>query len=368
MIETSESRNWLRTALVGIIMFAVTAAFFGMIQSFLVTLFLAAVFSAMAQPTYGWFLDKVGGRKAAAAAITLLVLITAVLVPGLLLASLIAGQAGSLATTIGPLATQLVETFNTVSIDLPEWVPFRDELMTLGPQIASRIAGVVGQVGQYLLSLLANATQGTAVFFLQLFVMLYAMFFFLIDGRAIIDRLLRMTTLDMTMQKRIVSQAYIVAKATMKGTLVIGVVQGVLGGIGFWMFGISNSVLWGTVMAIASVIPGIGPTIVWLPAVIYLFVEGSVGPALGLLAWSALLVATVDNVLRPILIGGDTKMPDLVVLISTFGGLASFGAVGLVIGPVLAAVFFTIWDVFAEAQAADNDVDAVSADPPPEAP
>jgi predicted PurR-regulated permease PerM len=139
-----------------------------------------------------------------------------------------------------------------------------------------------------------------------------------------------------------------VSKATIKGTLVIGIVQGALGGLGLAVAGIPGYAFWGTVMIVLSIIPGIGTALVWIPAVIYLAINGETVAATGLAVWSAAIVGTVDNVLRPRLVGKDTKMPDLLILVSTLGGLGLFGALGLVVGPVIAALFLTAWTIYGE--------------------
>jgi predicted PurR-regulated permease PerM len=146
-------------------------------------------------------------------------------------------------------------------------------------------------------------------------------------------------------QDRVFQQAVVVARATIKGTLVIGIVQGLLGGIGFAIFGIASAAFWGTVMAIASMLPVVGTALIWIPAVIHLLVMGETTSAIGLAVWSAVIVSNVDNVLRPILVGGDTQMPDLLVLIATFGGLSMFGGVGIILGPVIAAVSITLFQI-----------------------
>jgi predicted PurR-regulated permease PerM len=140
-----------------------------------------------------------------------------------------------------------------------------------------------------------------------------------------------------------------VARATIKGTFVVGLVQGGLAGLGFAVAGIEGSAFWGTIMVVLSIIPGIGTALIWVPAVIYLFVVGKTASAIALAAWCALVVGTVDNFLRPKLVGGDTKMPDLLILLSTFGGLSMFGAVGLVLGPIIASLFIAVWQIYGEA-------------------
>jgi predicted PurR-regulated permease PerM len=139
-----------------------------------------------------------------------------------------------------------------------------------------------------------------------------------------------------------------VARATLKGTLVIGFLQGLLSGIGFAVVGIQGAAFWGTMMGILSVIPGIGGFLVWGPAVIYLIATGRVGAGVGLGIFCGVVVGSLDNVLRPLLVGRETKMPDLLVLIGTLGGIFMFGAVGIILGPIVASLFLTVWDIYGE--------------------
>jgi len=183
--------------------------------------------------------------------------------------------------------------------------------------------------------------------------MLYAMFYFLKEGPALLDGLERYALSLGGVQKRVFQRAVVVTRATVKGTLVIGIVQGLLGGLGFWMFGVGGAAFWGAVMMIASMLPVVGTSLVWIPGVIFLLAAGETTPAIGLALWSAIIVSNIDNVLRPILVGGDTEMPDLLVLISTFGGLGMFGGAGLIVGPVLAAVTMTLLDISHETRAPD---------------
>ena len=137
-----------------------------------------------------------------------------------------------------------------------------------------------------------------------------------------------------------------VTRATLRGSLLIGGIQGLLTGIGFAVAGISGAAFWGTIVVVLSVIPGIGAPIVWLPAVGWLFALGEPVTGLALAAWCAVVVGSIDNVLRPRLVGSDARMSDLMILISTLGGISLFGAPGFVIGPIVAAVFVTLWDVY----------------------
>ena len=137
-----------------------------------------------------------------------------------------------------------------------------------------------------------------------------------------------------------------ITRATVKGTLVIGIIQGTLAGIAFWVAGIEGAALWGTIMTVLSIIPGIGSALVWVPAVIILFVMGEYFTATLLAAWCAAVVGTIDNFLRPVLVGRDAKMPDLLILIGTLGGLFLFGPIGFIVGPIVCGLFLTVWDIY----------------------
>src|SRR4029434_8164744 len=140
-----------------------------------------------------------------------------------------------------------------------------------------------------------------------------------------------------------------VIRATVKGTIVIAILQGTLGGVIFWFLGIRAALLWAVLMAFLSLLPAVGAALVWVPVAIYFLVTGAVWEGLVLIAYGALVISLVDNFVRPILVGADTKMPDYVVLISTLGGLEVFGMNGIVLGPVIAAMFIVVWDIFAAA-------------------
>ena len=183
----------------------------------------------------------------------------------------------------------------------------------------------------------------------MLFVMLYAMFFFLTGGRALLRKILKYLPLPSEDENRMLDGFVSVTRATIKGTLVIGAVHGALQGLAFWAVGIRGAALWGTAMAVLSVMPGIGSAVVWLPAVIFLGLSGRWDAAIGVALWCSAVVGVVDNVLRPRLIGKDAQLSDLLILLSTLGGLLLFGVTGFVTGPIIAALFVTIWDLYGAA-------------------
>ncbi|MGI9432957.1 MAG: AI-2E family transporter, partial [Myxococcota bacterium] len=267
-------------------------------------------------------------------------------VPLFLLAILVTGQALEISESAQPwVAEQLARRSDPDAIStlaLPEI------LQPYEPRIIEKAGQLAGSLGGFLVGALANATRGTVTFIFLSFVTLYATFFFLRDGRALLERLLRVMPLSQEHEERMVAQFLSVSRATVKGTLVIGIVQGGLAGGAFAIAGIEGAAFWGVVMAVLSIIPGLGTAIIWVPAVIFLGTTGQTVAAIALAVWCVAVVGTADNVLRPTLVGRDTQMPDLLILLSTLGGLMLFGAVGIIVGPLVAALFMTVWDIYLE--------------------
>lgn len=326
---------------------AISLLFLWMIREFLIALLLAALAAGALYPFYRLLLFRLKGRAALAAAITVTLVVMLVVVPFMGFASVVASQTADLGQKAGPwLQAQM-----SGASDLERLIERYPELSVLRPykqQILERFSALGGEVGRFALSVVTRAAQETASFFLLAFVMLYALFFFLIGGRVVLQKILFYVPLPPKDEHKIVGRFLSVARATVKGTFAVGFAQGALGGLGFWVAGIEAVAVWATLMGLLSAIPGLGPMLVWLPAVVYLGLVGRVGAAIGLLAWCVVIVGTVDNLLRPWLVGKDTKMPDLLILLSTLGGIVMFGVVGFIIGPIIAALFVTIWDIYGE--------------------
>ena len=346
--------------------FAIGALFLGLVWDYLIALFMAAIISALSAPLYRWLHVRTGGRSGIAVALTLLTLALGLLLPLISVIVLGAQQAASVAKDV----TAWVETINLNAIEaqLPAWIPFKADFAELSAIIAGKIGEAAGQIADLFVSALSHATRGTVAFFLNLFIMVYAMVFFLPQNTNMFRQLLAHSGLPHKVQEELGNRVVSVSRATIKGTFLIGLAQGFLGGLGFWVTGLPGAAFWGCVMAVLSVIPGIGPTLVLIPGIIILAVNDQIIAAIALTAWTGLAVTTVDNLLRPVLVGRDTKMPDLLVLLSTFGGLASFGAVGLVLGPVIAGLFLSIWNVLEDNLQADGLADKPDREPVADSP
>ncbi len=210
----------------------------------------------------------------------------------------------------------------------------------------ARIGAVSGAIGQFVLTQFSGAAAGAAGFLLQLFVALYAMFFFLLGGRKLFEDLMYFLPVAPEARDQLIDRFALSAKAVIKGTFLIGLIQGALGGIALWAAGIPGAIFWAAVMAVLSVLPGVGTTLVWIPVAIYLFATGSTVTGVLYVLWNAGVVGSIDNVLRPRLVGKDIQLPDLMILLGTLGGLKIFGAAGLVVGPIVAALFVTIWQIY----------------------
>jgi len=187
---------------------------------------------------------------------------------------------------------------------------------------------------------------GTFNTIIDVFIMLYCMFFFLLDGDGILKKALYYLPLEDHDECRILDKFTSITRATIKGTLVIGVLQGSLAGLAFAVVGIPSAVFWGTVMAVLSVIPSVGSALVWFPAVVYLVATGHISKGIGLFVFCAFVVGSLDNLLRPKLVGKDTQMHELMILFGTLGGIFMFGMVGIIIGPVIAGLFVTVWEIY----------------------
>ena len=337
----------LKRASVALLFFLTTAIFLRMIWGFVLAVFVAAIFTGMAYPLYVKLLRLLGGRKELASATTLVLLVVLVVTPFVLIADLVVMQAVEVSQTLEPWIDQQMEGAGG-SGHILDRLPFGDRLEAYQGQIAAKLGEIAASVSSMVVSALSAVTRGTVSFFFQLFILLYSMFFFLVFGPEILQQIRRLIPLDDNDQDLLLDKFVSVSRATLKGTGIIGIIQGGLAGGAFAVAGISGAVFWGAVMTILSIIPGIGTALVWIPAVIYLLSTGRTGPAIALALWCAVVVGTADNFLRPMLVGKDTQMPGLMVMLSTFGGLAMFGAVGFIIGPVIASLFLAAWKIYSD--------------------
>jgi predicted PurR-regulated permease PerM len=329
----------------------VSLLFLWMIRSFLIAGLLAALAAALLGPVYRWLAARLGGRQTLAAALTVLLTLALLIVPATGLLGMVVGQAVEVTQRVTPWVQEQIANPDEVTRRLLQ-LPFADRIEALLPErerVLEGIGNAVSAMSSVLVDGVAAAGRMTATFFLQLFIMLYALFFFLMDGAQVMDRIRYYLPLEEDDENELIERFVSVTRATLKGSLMIGGIQGLLAGLAFWAAGIHGAAFWGTVMMVLSVIPGVGAPLIWVPAAVWLFATGQTAAGIGLTAWCGVVVGSVDNVLRPRLVGNDAKMSDLMILLSTLGGITLFGAVGFVLGPIVAAVFVTIWEVYGRA-------------------
>jgi predicted PurR-regulated permease PerM len=314
--------------------------------------FWGIVLAILFVPMYRKLLTKMKQRKNGAALLTLLVIVVLVLIPVALIAVSLVQQAAGIYARVSSGHVDFGAYFRQVIGVLPQWIISlleRFELTSLAT-IQQKLSAVASQISQVVGTYALNFGRNTLDFLVSLTVMLYLLFFLLRDGDHLARRVRQAFPLGRLYKQRLFDNFTTVIRATVKGNVLVAAAQGALGGIAFWFLDVQGPLLWGVVMAFLSLLPAVGAAIVWAPVAIYFMVSGSLWEGIGLIIYGVLVIGLVDNVLRPILVGKDTKMPDYIVLLSTLGGMALFGLDGFVIGPVVAALFIAAWDLFASAE------------------
>ena len=331
-----------------LLLIAVSLAFAWILWPFFGAILWAIVFATVFAPAHRQVLASMRQSPNMAALTTLLLILTIVLLPLTLTAMSVVQEATTLYEKIesgevdfGRFLSQLLNVLAAGAADLLA----RFGISDLG-DVQARLSSALKEGSQFFATQAIAIGQGTAQVVVSFFLMLYLLFFFLRDGSQLAQRLKDSIPLRTEQKRALFSKFTIVIRAMFKGTILVAALQGVLGGIIFWFLGIPAAVLWGVVMAFLSLLPAVGSALIWLPVALYLLATGAVWQGLVLITYGALVIGLVDNLLRPFLIGMDTKLPDYVVLISTLGGIAIFGLNGLVIGPVIAAMFIATWDIF----------------------
>lgn len=331
------------------VLFVVTLAFGWVLLPFFGAVFWGVVLAILFQPLHRWLLPRVMRSSTVSAIVTLVIILFVVILPVVLIASSLSKEAMSIVKQIQSGGINLERSFAQILSVLPDWLS--RQLDSLGlrdiSELQAQLAKSAASSGRAIATQVFSIGQNTVEFIVSLFIALYLAFFMLRDGRAMARTIYDAIPLDTEIKHAFFSKFATAIRATVKGNLVVALVQGCLGGIAFWFLGIHAAMLWAVLMAFLSLLPAVGPALVWLPVALYLLGTGAVWQAVALIAWGLLVIGVIDNVLRPILVGKDTRMPDYMVLMSTLGGLSLFGLSGFVIGPVIAAMFVSAWTSFA---------------------
>jgi predicted PurR-regulated permease PerM len=317
----------------------------------------AIVVAVLFAPVQRRLLQSMKGRRSLAAAVTVLIIIAIVLLPLAMIATSLAQEASSLFAKIQSGEYNFGSYLQQILDALPAWATGLIERFNLTDfsALRERLAAGLMKGGQALAPQALNIGINTFDFLISLGIMLYLLFFLLRDGRALAERIKEAIPLLSGQKTALFTRFADVVRATVKGGILVAIVQGALGGIAFWFLGIHAPLLWAVLMAFLSLIPAVGAALVWLPVAIYFLATGAIWQGIGLILYGVLVIGLVDNLLRPFLVGKETKLPDYVVLISTLGGINVFGLNGFVIGPLIAAMFMVSWEIFSASRRTVKD-------------
>ena len=331
-----------------VLVVAISALFLGMIQQFLMPLFMAGLFSAIFSRPHHWLSKRLGGRNNLSALLVVLAIVILLLAPIGLLIGLVVAQAIHISQSVTPWVQEFLREPSTISKYL-ENLPYYEEILPYRDIIVTKAGELVGVISSFLINSLSSVTKVTLNAIVGSILMLYIMFYFLNMGDVLLKRILYLLPLEDDDEMLILRRFTSVTRATIKGTAIIGILQGTVCGLAFALAGIQGPVFWGAVMAILSIIPAVGSALIWFPALIILALRGDIFGVIILVALCGGVAGNLDNVLRPRLVGKDTAMHDLFVLFGTLGGIAMFGILGIIIGPIVAALFITTWEIYSKA-------------------
>jgi predicted PurR-regulated permease PerM len=324
----------------------VSLAFFWVLKPFFGPIFWAVAIAIIFAPVQDWLRKKIPGRPNISALLTLLICLVIVIIPVIFTISSVVGQVADFYRMVESNEFDIGKYLQKVQDAFPDLQRFLARFGVDFDSLRQDAASAVVAAGKLVAQHSLNIGQNAFGFALGVGVMLYVAFFFLRDGDQIVALLYRALPLGDEREHLLFVKFAEVTRATVKGNVVVSVVQGTIGGVAFAALGIGGALLWGVVMAIFSLLPAVGASLIWLPVAIYLFATGAYIKGIVLVLVGAIGIGLIDNILRPILVGRDTKLPDYLVLLSTLGGLVLFGINGFVVGPLIAALFIAFWGIF----------------------
>lgn len=326
----------------------VTIAFGWILMPYFGAIFWGAVLAILFAPFHRRVLSRLHKRPVLAALTTLSCCLILVILPLMLVAVSLTQEGTALYEKINSGELNVADSLRNIFAALPSWVHSILERLGMDSigSLQTWLSNAASQGSRFMATHVLNFGKNAFDFIVSFFVMLYLLFFLLMDGRALGARIQQALPLSTEHKKLLFDKFTTVIRATVKGNFLVAAAQGALGGLAFWFLDVQAPILWAVVMAFLSLLPAVGAALVWAPVALYFFVTGDIWQGVALTAFGVLVIGMIDNVLRPVLVGKDIKMPDYLVLISTIGGMAIFGLNGFVIGPVIAAMFIAMWDIF----------------------
>jgi len=323
-----------------------TYLFLKVIWPFLFTILLGGIVTGLFYPLYKRLTKMLRGRESYASFVSCLIILLVIFLPLAGVLAVVTGQALEFYSKVDVYMHRV--SFDTDQIT--NWLGVEEYLKKYEIDEAvllEKVGELAKAASTFLVKSIQSVTQGAFNIIAMLFVMLFSMYYFFKDGPAFLDKFKKMSPLDDANEDRLIEKFASITRATIKGTMVIAIIQGCIGGIAFWIFGVSSPLFWGLIMAFLSIIPVVGSGLIWAPAAVIQLVLGNWIPGLGILAVGVVIISTVDNLLRPRLVGKDTELHPLLIFFGTLGGISVFGIFGFILGPIVAALFVTIWDIYA---------------------
>jgi predicted PurR-regulated permease PerM len=350
MVQQPHRTDQLQHASFLLILAVVSLMMVVIVWPFATALLWAALAAIMFQPLYRWMLKKMRGRRNPAAVASLMVIFFAVLVPALWLATLVVQEALALITTIQENPIDLGSSFDNIYSMLPQAA--QDAIDRAGwsnmTSAQARLQELLSESAGMIASQAVSIGSGALGFMLSFGVALYVMFFLLRDGERIGRTLLNTVPVERSISERLAERFLGIVRATIKGSGVVGLVQGGAGAIVFLLIGLESALLFGVLMTIFALVPVIGAGAVYVPVGLWLLISGDVWSGVFVLAFGFIVISSIDNILRPILVGRDTGIPDWLILVTTLGGISFLGFSGIVLGPLVAGLFLASWSILQE--------------------
>ncbi|MEK7494257.1 MAG: AI-2E family transporter [Patescibacteria group bacterium] len=327
-----------------ILLTLVGVAVFFIFRPFITAIIAAAIISALFKRPYNFLERVMHGHRGIAAFFTCILVILIIVTPILIVLSMAIGEASSIYGALGEQTK--IEQFIDKTITLSENVPILNLVIDRDTLNQERLLLDAKQLSGNALGLLQAAYTSISHFIFWIFVMFFTLFYFLIDGKRALRYIMRMSPLRNEHDKLLVEKFVSISRATLKGTLVVGAIQGFIGGVVFWIAGVPSPAIWGFIMLLFSMIPLVGTAVVWLPTALIMLALGNVWQGVFIIAVGAGVISTIDNILRPKLVGRDTQMHPLMIFFATLGGISVFGLPGFIMGPIIISLFMALGEIY----------------------
>lgn len=328
-----------------LVLIVITFLVFLILQPFLSSIMMAAILAITFHGLYKFFLKITKDRSSLSSFLTCIMILLIIILPVIVIFNLLVNETTQLYHEVSK-DENFYQNYVNNTIDNVANSPVMQSFDLDGVINEWKIGQSAQRIGQWFIIGVQKAYQNMISFAIWIFVMFFSLYYFLIEGGNILKRVMYLSPLKDEHERKLSGKFVSMTKATLKGTVVVGTIQGVLGGIMFAIAGVPSFIVWGVVMIVLSIIPAIGSGIVWAPAGIIMLIAGNIWQGIFILVFGGIFISFIDNILRPKLVGSDTEMHPLLVFFATLGGLISFGIIGFIIGPVIMVLFLTLWDIY----------------------